>query len=63
ADLVVKATSGAAMLDLMSGQVTAAEAVRTGKVAIEGALADLELLTRLFHVPAAPEPPSGIVVR
>ncbi|SEF33349.1 DNA-binding transcriptional regulator, HxlR family [Amycolatopsis pretoriensis] len=63
ADLVVKATSGAAMLDLMSGQLTAAEAVRTGKLAIEGDVADLELLTRLFHVPAAPEPPSGIVVR
>ncbi len=63
ADLVVKATSGAAMLDLMSGHVTAAEAVRTGKLSIEGDVADLELLARLFHVPAAPEPPSGIVVR
>ncbi|SFW72275.1 winged helix-turn-helix transcriptional regulator [Amycolatopsis australiensis] len=63
ADLVVKATSGAAMLDLMSGQTPAREAVRTGKLSIEGDVADLELLARLFHVPAAPEPPTGIVVR
>ena len=63
ADLVVKVTNGAVMLDLMSGQVSAAEAVRSGKLAIEGDLADLELLARLFQVPAAPEPPSGSVVR
>ena len=62
-DLVIRATHGPAIIDLMSGQVTAAEAVRSGKLAIEGDPADLELFTRLFHVPAAPEPPSGIVVR
>ncbi|WP_086837982.1 winged helix-turn-helix transcriptional regulator [Amycolatopsis kentuckyensis] len=62
-DLVIRAAHGPAIIDLMSGQVTAAEAVRSGKLAIEGDPADLELFTRLFHVPAAPEPPSGIVVR
>ncbi|MGW4065365.1 winged helix-turn-helix transcriptional regulator [Amycolatopsis sp. NPDC004747] len=63
ADLVIKAASGAALLDVMSGQVPAAEAIRAGKLSIEGEVADLELFGRLFHVPAAPEPPSGIVVR
>ncbi|MEV4150728.1 helix-turn-helix domain-containing protein [Amycolatopsis sp. NPDC049691] len=63
ADLVIKAASGSGLLDLMSGHVTAPESIRTGKLAIEGELADLELFARLFHVPAAPEPPSGIVVR
>ncbi|MBE8522954.1 transcriptional regulator [Amycolatopsis sp. H6(2020)] len=62
-DLVIRAAHGPAIIDLMSGQVTAAEAVRSGRLAIEGDAADLELFTRLFHVPAAPEPPSGIVVR
>lgn len=63
ADLVIKAASGAALLDVMSGQVPAAEAIRAGRLSIEGEVADLELFGRLFHVPAAPEPPSGIVVR
>jgi len=63
ADLVLKAASGVALLNVMSGDVSAADAIRTGKLSIEGDLADLELFARLFHVPAAPEPPSGIVVR
>jgi DNA-binding HxlR family transcriptional regulator len=63
ADLVIRAGHGPAILDLMSGQVTAAEAIRSGRLTVEGQTADLELFARLFHVPAAPEPPSGIVVR
>ncbi|WP_329044015.1 winged helix-turn-helix transcriptional regulator [Amycolatopsis sp. NBC_01488] len=62
ADLVVDVTLGAALLDLMSGQLTAAAAVRSGKLAIDGDVADLELFANLFHVPAAPEPATGIVV-
>jgi DNA-binding HxlR family transcriptional regulator/putative sterol carrier protein len=62
AELVIKTTHGAALLDVMSGQLTAADAVRSGKLAIEGDVADLELFARLFHVPAAPEPATGIVV-
>jgi DNA-binding HxlR family transcriptional regulator len=63
ADLVVRASHGPAILDLMSGQTTATEAIRTGRLTVDGDPADLELFARLFHVPAAPEPPSGIVVR
>jgi DNA-binding HxlR family transcriptional regulator len=63
ADLVVKTAGGAVMLDLMSGHISARDAIRTGKLSIEGDLIDLELFAQLFHVPAAPEPPSGIVVR
>ncbi|WIX84538.1 helix-turn-helix domain-containing protein [Amycolatopsis sp. DG1A-15b] len=63
ADLIIKADHAAALLDLMSGTVTAADAVRGGRLAIEGEVADLQLFAQLFHVPAAPEPPAGIVVR
>lgn len=63
AELVIKAAAGAALLDVMSGRLTAAEAVRAGKIGIEGEVADLELFAQLFHVPAAPAPASGIVVR
>jgi DNA-binding HxlR family transcriptional regulator len=62
ADLVVDVAHGAALLDLMSGRLTAAAAVRSGKLAIEGDVADLELFANLFHVPVAPEPATGIVV-
>jgi DNA-binding HxlR family transcriptional regulator len=63
ADLVIKVEHATALLDLMSGTIAAAEAVRSGRLLIEGELADLELFAYLFHIPAAPEPPSGIVVR
>lgn len=62
-DLAIKVTHGTALLDLMTEQLSPAEAVRTGRIALEGDMADLELFARLFHVPAAPEPPSGIAVR
>jgi DNA-binding HxlR family transcriptional regulator/putative sterol carrier protein len=63
AELVIKASHGAALLDLMSGHLTAAEAIRSGKLGIDGDITDLELFAQLFHVPAAPEPATGIVVR
>ncbi len=63
AELVIRAAAGAALLDVMSGRLTAAEAVRSGKLGIEGNVVDLELFAQLFHVPAAPAPASGIVVR
>ncbi|MEV4058309.1 winged helix-turn-helix transcriptional regulator [Amycolatopsis sp. NPDC049688] len=62
ADLVIRTGHSAALLDLMSGQLTAAAAVRSGKLSIEGEAADLEVFAQLFHVPAAPEPASGIAV-
>ncbi|WP_181776103.1 winged helix-turn-helix transcriptional regulator [Amycolatopsis pittospori] len=49
--------------DLLSGELTAADALRTGKVRIEGASEYLELFTELFHIPAAPRPSPGIVIR
>ncbi|WP_414940687.1 winged helix-turn-helix transcriptional regulator [Amycolatopsis sp. cmx-11-51] len=49
--------------DLLSGELSAADATRTGKVRIDGAFEYLELFTELFHVPAAPQVSHGIVVR
>ena len=63
ADLVITTIRGTALLDLMNGTVTAAAAVRSGRLEIEGELADLERFAQLFHIPAAPKAPSGIVVR
>jgi DNA-binding HxlR family transcriptional regulator len=61
-DLAIKTAHGTALLDLMTGQVSPAEAVASGRIGLEGDPADLELFAQLFHVPAAPEPPSGIAV-
>ncbi|EMD28181.1 winged helix-turn-helix transcriptional regulator [Amycolatopsis azurea] len=49
--------------DLLSGELTADDALRTGKVRIEGAVEYLTLFTELFHIPAAPQASRGIVVR
>lgn len=49
--------------DLVSGELSAAEAIRTGKVRVEGSAEYLELFTELFHVAAAPQPSEGIAVR
>jgi DNA-binding HxlR family transcriptional regulator len=49
--------------DLMTGELSAAEATRTGKVRVEGSAEYLELFTELFHIPAAPPVSTGIVVR
>ncbi len=48
--------------DLLSGELSAADAVRTGKIRVEGAFEYLELFTRLFHIPAAPQVSHGIVI-
>ncbi|OXM43977.1 winged helix-turn-helix transcriptional regulator [Amycolatopsis alba] len=49
--------------DLLSGELTADDAMRTGKVRVEGAFEYLELFTGLFHIPAAPQVSPGIVIR
>jgi DNA-binding HxlR family transcriptional regulator len=49
--------------ELLSGELSPADALRTGKVRIEGAPEYLDLFTELFHIPAAPEVSTGIVVR
>lgn len=48
--------------DLLTGELSAADATRTGKVRIDGAFEYLELFTELFHIPAAPQMSHGIVV-
>ncbi|WET81324.1 helix-turn-helix domain-containing protein [Amycolatopsis sp. QT-25] len=62
ADAVIEPL-GPFIKDLLTGDLTAAEATRTGKVRIEGAFEYLELFTELFHIPAAPQAAQGIVVR
>jgi DNA-binding HxlR family transcriptional regulator len=62
ADLVFEPL-GSAFLDLVNGKVTAAEALGSGRVRIEGESAHLELFTRLFHVTPKPENPGGIALR
>ncbi|WP_410642159.1 winged helix-turn-helix transcriptional regulator [Amycolatopsis sp. lyj-346] len=60
ADLIIRSSQGAALLDVIGGQVTPPEAVRTGKVSIDGDLRDLELFTTLFRLTAAPEIQDGV---
>ncbi|MEU3626835.1 transcriptional regulator [Amycolatopsis coloradensis] len=48
--------------ELLSGELSATDATRTGKVRIDGAFEYLELFTELFHIPAAPQVSHGIVV-
>lgn len=62
ADLVI-VPQGPGLIDLFTGSLSAAEALSSRSIRIEGELEHLELFTRLFHIPAAPEPPSGIAVR
>jgi DNA-binding HxlR family transcriptional regulator len=60
-DLVIE-PQGPAILDLLNGGLSAGEALDSGKVRIEGDPAHLELFTRLFHIPPAPERPAGLSV-
>jgi DNA-binding HxlR family transcriptional regulator len=59
ADLVIE-PQGTALIDLFTGQLSASEAIRSGKIRIEGEPARLELFTRLFRIPAAPERSVGL---
>jgi hypothetical protein len=61
ADLVI-APQGPAILDLLNGSLSAQDAIASGKVHVEGDPAHLELFTRLFHIPPAPERPTGLSV-
>ncbi|WP_284748726.1 winged helix-turn-helix transcriptional regulator [Amycolatopsis sp. RTGN1] len=62
ADLVIE-PQGPAMLDLLNGKLSAQDAISGGKVRLEGDPAHLELFTRLFHIPPAPEREAGLSVR
>lgn len=58
ADIVI-APRGQAMLKLLRGELTAAEAVVRGEVQIQGPAEHLHTFTRMFHVPAGPDPTAG----
>ncbi|WP_340687560.1 helix-turn-helix domain-containing protein [Amycolatopsis coloradensis] len=62
ADAVIEPL-GPFIKDLLTGDLTAADATRTGKIRLEGAFEYLELFAELFHIPAAPKVTEGIVVR
>ncbi|WP_086852819.1 winged helix-turn-helix transcriptional regulator [Amycolatopsis kentuckyensis] len=59
ADLVIE-PQGPALIDLLNGNLSAREALDSGKVRITGDPAHLELFTRLFHIPPAPERATGL---
>ncbi|HEY3480078.1 MAG TPA: winged helix-turn-helix transcriptional regulator [Streptomyces sp.] len=61
ADLVIE-PQGAALVDLYAGDVSASEAVHSGKIKIEGRVEHLELFAKIFHVTAAPKPVAGLAV-
>ncbi|MEU7787816.1 MULTISPECIES: winged helix-turn-helix transcriptional regulator [unclassified Amycolatopsis] len=60
ADLVIE-PQGPALLDLLNGNLSAPDAIASGKVRVEGDPAHLDLFTRLFRVPPAPDRPTGLV--
>ena len=60
-DLVIE-PDGPALLDLLNGNLTAKDAVAKGRVRIEGEPAHLELFTKLFHIPPAPERAGGLAL-
>jgi DNA-binding HxlR family transcriptional regulator len=61
ADLVIE-PQGPALLDLLRGSLSAQDAISSGKVRVEGDPAHLELFSRLFRIPPAPERPTGLSV-
>lgn len=60
-DLVI-VPQGPAMFDLLNRSLSPQDAVSSGKILVEGDPALLELFTRLFHIPPAPERPTGLSV-
>ena len=61
ADLVIE-PQGPELIDLVNGTMTAAEAMASGRVRIEGEFAHLELFTKLFRIPPKPETAEGLTV-
>ncbi|MFJ7219528.1 winged helix-turn-helix transcriptional regulator [Amycolatopsis sp. NPDC098790] len=61
ADLIIEPV-GPYLVDLLTGQLSAGEAVASGKVLIQGEAEHLELFSRLFRIPPAPEPSTGTVI-
>jgi DNA-binding HxlR family transcriptional regulator len=59
ADLVIQ-PQGPELIDLINGKLTAAEAMASGRLRIEGEFEHLELFTKLFRIPPKPEPAEGI---
>jgi DNA-binding HxlR family transcriptional regulator len=61
ADVVIRPKE-AVIFGLLTGELSAADAIASGQVDVEGPAEYLELFTRLFHIPAAPVPTEGLVV-
>jgi len=61
ADLVIE-PQGAALFDLLTGSLSAKDAIDRGKVRLEGDPAHLDVFTRLFHIPPAPERSTGLAL-
>lgn len=61
ADVVIRPRD-AVILNLLNGEVSAGEALASGRVEIEGPAEYFELFTQMFHIPAAPVPTEGLVV-
>ncbi|OXM59396.1 winged helix-turn-helix transcriptional regulator [Amycolatopsis vastitatis] len=59
ADLVIE-PRGPELIDLVNGDLTAAEAMASGRVRIDGEFAHLELFTKLFRIPPKPETAEGL---
>ncbi len=62
ADIVIEPDLSV-LLKLLTGEMTATEAIASGQVRIQGPMEHLDLFTELFQVPAAPAPAEGLVVR
>lgn len=62
ADIVIRPQEPSAMYGLLTGELSAAEALRAGSVLIEGSPEHLALFTRLFHIGPAPVPAEGLAV-
>lgn len=62
ADIIIRPQEASAMYGLLTGQISAAEALRAGSVRIEGSPEHLDLFTRLFHIGPAPVPAQGLAV-